>query len=210
MLWVSKDNQCAKRLYEAQGFSVRDENEKFRDYVMRYTGVPGASYVLTADAGALGLTGYAPTLWLHATFAPAWFQDAQRESALPGIDARRHEILFAVCFIESYLLEWTRDQPLKRDFKALANYLPLDDRRGIIDRWKAVTRALHSNGLIPAHPDYLHSSAWADFIKLVRFRDGLCTHALADRRRLTHRRSHGRGRRWTICTRWSPGGRLGS
>ena len=134
MLWVSKNNPRAKRLYEALGFSVRDENEKLRDYVMRYTGRPGASQVLTPNTAALNIIGQSVQLWLHATYAPAWFQDAQRESALPGIDARRREILFAVCFVESYLLEWTRDEPLKREFKALDDYLPPGDKRGIIER----------------------------------------------------------------------------
>jgi ribosomal protein S18 acetylase RimI-like enzyme len=41
MLWVSKNNECAKRPYEALGFTVREENESIKNYVMRYTGQQG-------------------------------------------------------------------------------------------------------------------------------------------------------------------------
>ena len=62
------------------------------------------------------------TFWLHASFASKWFGDAHREAALEGGDARRREILLAVCFVESYLLEWTRDEALRRDYRALSRY----------------------------------------------------------------------------------------
>jgi hypothetical protein len=50
-------------------------------------------------------------LWLAASFASSWFRDAlvEAQRSKGDIDARRRGILFAVCFVESYLLEWTRD-----------------------------------------------------------------------------------------------------
>jgi hypothetical protein len=90
-----------------------------------------------------------------------------------GPDARRREILFAACFVESYLLEWVRDYVLDHEFRVVDKYLPSDDRQGITERWKTVTKMLHADGRIAAQPDYLHSSAWRDFIRLVGFRDGL-------------------------------------
>ena len=119
------------------------------------------------------LIGGSATFWLHATFAPAWFADATREARVTGPDARRREILFAVCFVESYLLEWVRDDVLKREFRAVDKYLPADDRQGITDRWKTVTKMLNADGRIAAHPDYLRSAVWRDFLRVVGFRDGL-------------------------------------
>jgi hypothetical protein len=128
---------------------------------------------ITPKSGSAGFDVSAPEVWLHATFAPKWFLDMSHEATLQGGDARRREIVFAVCFVESYLLEWTRDEPLKRDFRALDAYFPADDREGITGRWKTVTKNLLADGRIRAHPDYSRSAAWTDFIKLVRYRDGL-------------------------------------
>ena len=48
-------------------------------------------------------------LWRSASWASRWFADASREAHIgPDVDARRREIVFAVCFVESYLFEWTR------------------------------------------------------------------------------------------------------
>jgi len=134
---------------------------------------PPESPILTPRTGTLNIIGGEVRFWLHATFAPGWYSDAVREAAVSGADARRREILFAVCFVESYLLEWVRDEALHRDYKALDKYLPSDDRQGISERWKTVTKRLREDGLIPGHPDYGRASQWRDFIRLIRFRDGL-------------------------------------
>jgi hypothetical protein len=81
--------------------------------------------------------------------------------------------LFAACFIESYLLEWTRDEALRGKLRLLDDYLPAHDRDGISERWKRVTKKLHKDGRISAPPNYKLSPAWAEFVKLVRYRDGL-------------------------------------
>jgi hypothetical protein len=128
---------------------------------------------ITPKAASIELNVLAPEVWLRATFAPKWFADTSHEATLQGGDARRREIVLAVCFIESYLLEWTRDEVLKGNFRALDDYFPADDREGITDRWKTVTKKLVADDRINARPDYLRSAAWADFIKLVRCRDGL-------------------------------------
>jgi hypothetical protein len=50
-------------------------------------------------------------------FAPDWLRDARSEAMLlEDIDSRRREIVFAVCFIESYLFEWVRDDVLCRNY----------------------------------------------------------------------------------------------
>ena len=120
------------------------------------------------------------TLWVTYSFASDWLNDAKAEAAgTPSAASRRREILFAVCFAESYLYEWVRDRVLERDFARLAGFFPTGDRRGIRDRWKEVTKELEAQGLIPRAPD-LSGSTWQDFRRLVDYRDGL-VHALASR-----------------------------
>ena len=134
---------------------------------------------ITPRTGELGLVGGMVTVWRSALFARGWFEDSKREVAQSGVDARRREILFAVCFAESYIVEWVRDEALKRKFALLDEYFPLDDRRGVIDRWKEVPKLLRERDVIPAHPDY-GQKFWFDFTKLVDYRNGL-VHASASR-----------------------------
>jgi hypothetical protein len=118
-----------------------------------------------------------PTVWQSGQFARRWFEDAARDAAVGGGDARRREIIFAVCFAESYLLEWTRDEVLQRDFNALQRYFAVDKRqarraRGVADKWKDVPKRLKSDGRIREHPDY-GKQVWNDFRALIDSRDGL-------------------------------------
>jgi hypothetical protein len=117
-------------------------------------------------------------IWLAAVFAPKWFDDAAHEAASVGPDARRREIVFAVCFAESYLLEWVRRDVLK-DLRRLDDYFPPGDRRSVTDRWKEVPKQLHQDGLTRGHPDY-GQRFWADFMRLVDYRHGL-VHGRASR-----------------------------
>jgi len=113
------------------------------------------------------------TPWLTYSFAPEWFEDALKE-AQTGRDhhSRRREILYAVCCVESYLFEWVRDEVLSRKFDELTQYFPYGDRRGILDRWKKVIKALQKDNRIRKAPDF-GLSYWNDFRKLVEYRDGL-------------------------------------
>jgi hypothetical protein len=107
-----------------------------------------------------------------------------REAVQSGGDARRREILFAVCFAETYLVEWVRDEVLQRKFDGLKGYFPLDDDRGVIRRWKEVPKLLCAQKLIPAPPDY-GRRIWRDFTELVDYRNGL-VHADASRPQADH------------------------
>lgn len=122
-----------------------------------------------ASASAVGT----PTIWLSYSFAPEWFNDAWTE-ARTGTDhhARRREIIFAVCCAESYLVEWIRDEVLKRDFNRLNQFFPPGERRGVAEKWKEVPKALLDAGLIAAVPD-LGRSYWQDWLDLVDLRNGL-------------------------------------
>jgi hypothetical protein len=128
-----------------------------------------------------------PTIWLAYSFAPEWFRDALCE-AQTGHDhhSRRREILFAVCFAESYLFEWVRDEVLKGDYDGLLEYFPVPHkRRGVRRRWKEVLKQLLENGKIGKEPDLggRHEQEWK---RLVDYRDGL-VHARASRPQTTAR-----------------------
>lgn len=122
------------------------------------------------------------TIWATYTFAPRWYADALEQARLGSVDGKRREIVFAVLFAESYLLEWVRDEVLVRrspsgrvrgpDFAALSTYFPAGVRQGIRQRWPRVTKALHDSGELARRVD-LGGQAWEDFLRLLDFRDGL-------------------------------------
>jgi hypothetical protein len=130
------------------------------------------------------------TIWLTYPFAKEWFEDALHE-AKTGSDhnARRREIVFAVCFAESYLFEWIRDQVLDRnDFQRLVtdlnHYFPPGEWQPVTEKWKLIPKRLLRDGRVPATPD-LSQSYWERFTKLVDMRNGL-VHARSSRPEATH------------------------
>ena len=139
-----------------------------------------STQIIRPDPVTVTLVLPTPTIWLSYSFAPEWFNDALTE-ARTGKDhhARRREIIFAVCCAESYLVEWIRDEVLKRDFNRLNQFFPPDERRGVAEKWKEVPKALLDAGLISAVPN-LGRSYWRDWLDLVDLRNGLI-HARASR-----------------------------
>jgi hypothetical protein len=117
-------------------------------------------------------------LWRAALFAASWYNDALAEArrAKGDIDARRREIVFAACFLETYLFEWTNSLVGPR---AVDKYLPLGFRDGIRERWKRVIKDLESDNKIGGKPSF-GGTDWVEFITLVAYRDGL-VHAHASR-----------------------------
>ncbi len=109
------------------------------------------------------------------SFAPDWLMDARAEAMKNGPSSRRREIVFAVCFVESYLYEWLRNNFLSRATGFL-RYLP-KRREGIAERWKSVLKELQREELIERIPDFQNAD-WQRFTELVTYRDGL-VHALA-------------------------------
>ncbi len=54
-------------------------------------------------------TGHKVTMWQHRDFARSWYMDAQREVFESNeLDSKRKEIIFAMCFVESYFYEWVK------------------------------------------------------------------------------------------------------
>jgi hypothetical protein len=126
----------------------------------------------------------APTIWTTFSFANDWLTDACKEVWISGLGARRREIIFAVCFAESYLFEWVRDEVVGvnagRGWRAaLYSYFPKDDKSGIKERWKAIPKRLKSDGLIQDAPD-LGRADYKQWLDLVDYRDGL-VHGSASR-----------------------------
>ena len=122
----------------------------------------------------------APTVWLTYSFAREWFEDARREARTDqDHHARRREIVFAVCFAESYLLEWIRDKVLKQDFQKLNTYFVPGKWQSVVDKWKDIPKQLLNDRLISDVPN-LGESYWQEWRKLVDYRNGL-VHARASR-----------------------------
>jgi hypothetical protein len=139
-----------------------------------------SGYVIQPEPLVFRVSLLSPTLWQSYSFAPEWFRDALHE-ARTGQDhhSRRREILFAVCAAESYLLEWVRDEVLKRNFSQLENYFPLGNRRGLTEKWKEVPKQLCRDGHLSGTPN-LGGTNWSDFQTLICYRNGL-VHARASR-----------------------------
>jgi len=128
---------------------------------------------ITPGSGEMSLAGYAPPVWIASTFAPRWYADAIQEARVGvGRDARRREIVFAVCSAESYLVEWVRDSVLNREFDDLSKYFPAGKLEGILDRWKRVVKDLTADGRISKSQAF-GGKVWQDFVELVEYRNGL-------------------------------------
>lgn len=124
------------------------------------------------------------TVWRTYNFAQEWFNDACEEAKIQSDhNARRREIVFSVCFAESYLLEWVRDTVLKRDFKQLDDYFIPGDKKNVVWKWKEIPRRLKNNSLIKDLPDWGQAETkiiWDEWQKLVNYRNGL-VHASSSR-----------------------------
>jgi putative transcriptional regulator len=151
------------------------------DFLLGLRDEPNGGGQIVSPAPAIArISAISPTVWLTYSFAPEWFADALRE-AQTGQDhhARRREIVFAVCCAESYLLEWVRDEVLKRDFQGLNRYFIPGKWQSVVDKWRDIPKQLCDDGLIPAIPN-LGEPYWEDWRKLVADRNGL-VHARASR-----------------------------
>lgn len=170
--------------------------------------------VVHAGIATVELTALPGTVWLTYAFARDWYKDALRE-AREGRDhhARRREILFAVCAAESYLVEWTITEALKRNFKRQNEYFPIATaqqrygafrryfrrlgfalinrgvprenlfRAPLHRRWKNIPKRLYRTGEIAGVPDF-GDQDWQQFRLLLTRRHGL-VHASGSRAHTT-------------------------
>jgi hypothetical protein len=113
-------------------------------------------------------------LWITRPYAPSWFEEAQNEAKKKNDPkAIPREIIFAVCFAESYLVEWALNEVFNKELDEFNNY-PLIRYKfpGIADRWKKVVKDLCENELNVNPPDF-GKSYWGDWLKLIGFRSGI-------------------------------------
>jgi hypothetical protein len=96
-------------------------------------------------------------------FAHTWLKDTCEEAQKTGRDARRHEVLFAVCFAESYLFEWVRDDVVSYNTSALNSYFIPGRSSDVRTKWKEVTKQLYDDGRIPQAPNWGSSHCWPLF-----------------------------------------------
>jgi hypothetical protein len=119
-------------------------------------------------------------IMMSAHFAQSWFEDALREAKTPDdAHARRREIVFAVCFAETYLFEWVRDEVVRGDVQKLNRYFEPGKFRRIEAKWKEIPKKLAADSLIATTPNQGHPN-WENFLDVVAFRHGL-VHAAASR-----------------------------
>jgi hypothetical protein len=110
--------------------------------------------------------------WIYQSFAKAWFEDALNEVCHRiDIESRRREIIFAVAFAESYLVEWVRDDILEKDFKKFNHYFPINKKISAADKWKEIPKQLCKDNLLRETP-ILEATFWVNWIKLINYRDG--------------------------------------
>lgn len=120
---------------------------------------------------------FPPTLWFKYSFAQDWFEDALNEARFgKGRHSLRREIIFAVAFAESYLVEWVRDEILKGDFEKLRQIFS-NKKISAEDKWKKVPNDLVREGLLEKTPN-LKASFWQDWKLLINYRNGL-VHAVS-------------------------------
>ena len=123
-----------------------------------------------------------PTVWLSDNFAEDWYKDALAASeAGKGVDARRQEILFAACFLESYIFEWARRSLQIEEINDFFPTSPRFDRdprfrRGLKEKWKKIPQELFDAGKVDTKPNLDLS----DLGVLIKHRNGL-VHATSSR-----------------------------
>jgi hypothetical protein len=162
----------------------------------------GGVIVTPKVVSAVGST-IGPTVWISDNFAEDWFSDAVAETRGKDHNSRRREIIFASCFLESYIFEWTRGIiPIQE----INNYFPVEPRgkvnkgylrtllhkckeimrprskankrfrRTLKEKWKYIPRELYEHNRIPVNPDLDLS----DLGVLMKYRHGLI-HAASSR-----------------------------
>jgi hypothetical protein len=148
------------------------------------TAEDGTSITITPEPVRVRASVPAPTVWLTYSWAPIWFGDALDEARSTPPEGqvahtRGREILFATCFVESYLLEWVRDSVLRRDYRELVQYFPPGRKWDFFHKWADIPKQLRRDGLIPAVP-LVGDRHGEDWNRLKDYRDGL-VHARSSR-----------------------------
>lgn len=101
-------------------------------------------------------------IWISENLARSWFEDALHE-ARNGTDYNfiRREIIFSVCFAETYLYEWTRTivgvnnipKYFPRNYYNKQHKLLKDLKTILAKNWRLIPNKLYQEGLIRCDPN---------------------------------------------------------
>lgn len=136
---------------------------------------PNGGPVTLPLSGGLIIGGGDVRFWIHGTFAPHWFADAVEEARKgPGAHPRRREIAAALAAAEAYLLEWVRDEMVRKPAE-LDAYFPPDRKTfdNAVERWANVCQQLRKDGKLNRDLDRSGGGYWPDFHKLKDYRNAL-------------------------------------
>lgn len=157
------------------GNKKKDFYEAFRRWIgiktcLKKVPPSDGSKVITLKAGKLNITGKKINLLVTSSFAPSWYKDALNEG-LTGKDrnSRQREILFAVCFAETYIFEWVRDNVFKTDSDGLIKCFA---GKGLKEKWK-VLNSLSDDKKIKGKIDFGKNINWQKFCGLIKLRNAL-------------------------------------
>jgi hypothetical protein len=140
--------------------------------------VSDANVNLTPSTGAIEMAQGSVEVWITVSLTQPWLRDVVIESKQVGHDHRRKEIVFAVCFIETYLFEIVRDLILRMDYKETTRYFPVGRRLGIRDRCKEVFKQLFEDKKLKQAMNW-SEPFWSEFCRLIDMRDGLVHAAIS-------------------------------
>lgn len=130
---------------------------------------PGIIEMQATVVGTITASAY---IVAEANLAKEWFADMVREAERQTEDivgAIRREIVFAVCFAESYIFEWAREVAGSHEvIKYFKFREPFED---VKQKWKTVPAELHEKGLIDTESE--PSIDWGQMGEVTKYRHGL-------------------------------------
>jgi hypothetical protein len=148
---------------------------------------PKSVTVRPSDAIHVQTTTFPVNILITASFARYWLDDALIEAKKESSrDSKRREIVFAVCFAETYIFEWVRNKFFPKDIEGLFHCFTTPSEKGgrrpknIKEKWK-VTKQLSEDGKIKDTIvfDKGKNVVWGDFCDLIDYRNSLVHAALS-------------------------------
>ena len=96
---------------------------------------------LSMGLATYNINGGDATLWEQRRYDKRWHDDAAKEANGDGPDARRREIIFAVCLAESHLFEWVA-VAVERDHPGAREFVEEHWMKSVSDKWRLVPKTL--------------------------------------------------------------------
>ena len=121
-------------------------------------------------------------LLITSSFAQDWLDDALMEAKKENSLAnKRREFIYAVCFAESYIFEWVRDNIFSDRLYDLIDFFTHRVTKngiffkGVKAKWKTTIEQLYQDGKIRTENfvDEKQNSVWKDFCDLLDLRNSI-------------------------------------